>query len=212
MKLCVFSSSIYTEEDVSWIDSLNRFSEKYINQAREKNKKFFINNKDFGLVHHSNELSNDDCFFKFMSFISKRAYEILDEQGYDLNLYSLVIRQLWVQEFSMEGGGYHSLHTHWDGHISGFYFLKCSDKTSFPIFHDPKVGKIMIQLPEKNNSLISDATEKISLKPKPGTFIFFNSYLGHEFPVDHGIEPFRFIHFNIQAVPKQLINNNIKRI
>jgi hypothetical protein len=55
-------------------------------------------------------------------------------------------------------------------------------------------------------------TEKISLKPKPGTFIFFNSYLGHEFPVDHGIEPFRFIHFNIQAVPKQLINNNIKRI
>jgi hypothetical protein len=42
--------------------------------------------------------------------------------------------------------------------------------------------------------------------------IFFNSYLGHEFVVDHGIEPFRFIHFNIQAVPKQLINNDIKRI
>jgi hypothetical protein len=70
----------------------------------------------------------------------------------------------------------------------------------------------MIQLPEKDNTLITDASEKIPFRPKPGTFIFFNSYLGHEFVVDHGIEPFRFIHFNIQAVPKQLINNNIKRI
>ena len=42
--------------------------------------------------------------------------------------------------------------------------------------------------------------------------IFFNSYLQHEFVVDHGIGPFRFIHFNIQAFPKQLINNDIKHI
>jgi hypothetical protein len=26
----------------------------------------------------------------------------------------------------------------------------------------------------------------------------------HEFTVDHGKEPFRFIHFNIQAVPKEM--------
>jgi hypothetical protein len=26
----------------------------------------------------------------------------------------------------------------------------------------------------------------------------------HEFAVDHGKEPFRFIHFNIQAVPKKM--------
>ena len=45
-----------------------------------------------------------------------------------------------------------------------------------------------------------------------GTFMFFNSYLEHEFSVDHGLEPFRFIHFNLQAIPKQLINNDIKRI
>ena len=54
--------------------------------------------------------------------------------------------------------------------------------------------------------------EKIPFNPKPGTFVFFNSYLCHEFVVDHGIEPFRFIHFNIKAIPKQLINNGIKRI
>jgi uncharacterized protein (TIGR02466 family) len=212
MKYSFFSNNAYVEEDVSWLESLNKFSDPYINEAVKNNKKYFINNKDFGLVHHSSFLMNDINFLKFIEFISKRSYSILDEQGYDLKDYSLALRELWVQEFSKEGGGHHSIHTHWNGHMSGFYFLKCSDKTSFPVFHDPRSGKIMIQLPEKDTNKITDASEKISFRPKPGTFVFFNSYLGHEFVVDHGIEPFRFIHFNIQAVPKQLINNDIKRI
>jgi len=212
MKSSFFSSCVYVEEDSSWLSILNKASDNYIEQAKENNKKHFINNKDFGLAHHSQFLTNDVSFFKFIEFISKRSYSILDEQGYDLKDYSLAIRELWVQEFSKEGGGHHSIHTHWNGHVSGFYFLKCSDKTSFPIFHDPRPGKMMIQLPEKDITKITDASEKIPFRPKPGTFVFFNSYLGHEFVVDHGIEPFRFIHFNIQAVPKELINNNIKRI
>ena len=212
MKSLFFSSPVYIEEDISWLESLNKFSDPYIKEAKERNKINFINNKDFGLVHHSEELYNDINFYKFVNFICKRSYLILEEQGYDLTTYSLAVRELWVQEFSKEGGGHHSVHTHWNGHISGFYFLKCSDKTSYPIFHDPRPGKIMIQLPQKNESLITNSSEKINIKPKPGTFVFFNSYLGHEFAVDHGIEPFRFIHFNIQAVSKQLINNDIKRI
>ena len=212
MKSSFFSSCVYVEEDISWLESLNKFSDPHINEATENNKKLFINNKDFALVHHSSDLTNDINFLKFIEFISKRSYSILDEQGYDLKDYSLVLRELWVQEFSKEGGGHHSIHTHWNGHMSGFYFLKCSDKTSFPIFHDPRPGKMMIQLPEKDINKITDASEKIPFRLKPGTFVFFNSYLGHEFVVDHGIEPFRFIHFNIQAVPTQLINNNIQRI
>jgi uncharacterized protein (TIGR02466 family) len=212
MKFSFFSSNIYVEEDPSWLEYLNKASDKYIEQAIENNKKYFINNKDFGFAHHSDTLLNDPIYSKFIEFISKRAYSILDGQGFDLKNYSLAIRELWVQEFSKEGGGYHSPHTHWNGHISGFYFLKCSEKTSYPIFHDPRPGKMMIQLPEKKITQTTDASEKIPFKSRPGTFVFFNSYLGHEFVVDHGIEPFRFIHFNIQAVPKQLINNNIKKI
>ena len=207
-----FSSNFYIEENISWLDSLNKFSDKYIEEAVENNKKLFINNKDFGLAHHSTALTGDVSFLKFIEFISKRSYLILDEQGYDLKDYSLALTELWVQEFSKDGGGNHNTHVHSNSHISGFYFLKCSDKTSYPVFHDPRPGKLMNQLPEKNKNEITEASEKIDFHPKPGTFIFFNSYVGHEFVVDHGIEPFRFIHFNIQAVPKQLINNDIKRI
>jgi uncharacterized protein (TIGR02466 family) len=212
MKYLFFSSGVYIEEDNSWLESLNKLSDPYINEAVENNKKYFINNKDFGFAHHSSDLMNDINFLKFIQFVSKKSYSFLDEQGYDLKDYSLAIRELWVQEFSKEGGGHHSIHTHSNGHMSGFYFLKCSNKTSFPIFHDPRPGKMMIQLPQKDINKITEASEKINFKPKPGTLVFFNSYLGHEFVVDHGIEPFRFIHFNIQAVPKQLINNDIKRI
>jgi uncharacterized protein (TIGR02466 family) len=212
MKSVFFPSSIYIEEDISWLDDLNSLSNQYIKDAKEFSKKILNYDKDFGLAHHSNQLMNDNNFLKFAQFICKKSYSILDEQGYDLKDYSLVVRELWVQEFSEEGGGNHSLHTHSTGHISGFYFLKCSDKTSIPVFHDPRPGKMMIQLPEKDPTKITEASEKIPCLPKPGTFVFFNSYLGHEFVVDHGIEPFRFIHFNIQAVPRQLISDDIKHI
>ena len=212
MKSSYFINNIYFEKDISFLNDLNKVSDKYINDAVEKNKQYFINNKDFGLVHHSKSLINDASFYTFIEFICKKSYSILDEQGYDLKDYSLAVRELWVQEFSKEGGGNHSVHSHWNGHISGFYFLKCSENTSYPVFHDPRPGKMMIQLPEKNINQNTEASEKIHFNPRPGTFIFFNSYLGHEYPVDHGIEPFRFIHFNIQAFPKQLINNDIKRI
>lgn len=207
-----FITPIYFLEKKEWVDELNKYSDKYIKAAVDENKKYFNNNKDFGFAHHSKPLSNDDDFNDFKKFICINALNILDEQGYDSSLYSLVISELWVQEFSKEGGGNHNSHIHSNSHISGFYFLKCSDKTSCPVFHEPRLNKKMIQLKEKDEKNVSNASEKITIKPKPGLFIFFNSYLEHEFVVDHGIDPFRFIHFNLQAVPKQLINNDIKRI
>jgi len=212
MNIKFFSSNFYIEEDLSWVETLNKLSDNYINRAIENNKKNFIHNKDFGLTHHSESLNKDVNFDKFSNFILKRSFSFLENQGYCLKNYLLVMNDLWVQEFSKEGGGNHNTHIHSNNHVSGFYFLKCSDKTSYPIFHDPRPGKLMNQLPEKNQNKMTDASEKIYFFSKPGVFVFFNSYIGHEFVVDHGIEPFRFIHFNVQAIPKQLINNDIKRI
>ena len=207
-----FSTPIYFLEKKEWIEDLNKFSDKYIEQAIEDNKKFLIDGKDFRNINHSSLLTNDDNFNEFCKFICSNALQILDDQGYNSTLYAMAIPDLWVQEFPRKGGGYHIPHIHSNAHISGFYFLKCSDKTSYPIFHDPRVNKKMIQLRQKNDKNITYASELISGVPTPGLFMFFNSYLEHEFQIDFGLEPFRFIHFNLQAVPKELINNNIKRI
>ena len=54
-------------------------------------------------------------------------------------------------------------------------------------------------LPEKDVSKITSASSSIALKLQPGTFVFFNSYLTHQYALDAGIDPFRFVHFNIQC-------------
>jgi uncharacterized protein (TIGR02466 family) len=206
----IFTTPIYFGEKKEWIEKLNKISDPYILEARKKNK--ILNKKDFVIVNHSNSLIQDINFEEFLNYINSNAFDILNNQGFDLTNYLLATTELWVQEFPSLGGGNHSPHVHWNGHISGFYFLKCSNKTSYPVFHDPRQGRMMNLLPEKDLSQITLASSLINFKPEPGTFIFFNSYLQHEFVVDPGIEPFRFIHFNIQAFPKQLINNDIKHI
>ena len=126
--------------------------------------------------------------------------------GYNLNDYEIHWTEMWVQEFGKDGGGHHEGHIHYDNHISGFYFLKCSDKTSYPIFHDPRLGKCVTQLPLKNESEITFGSQFINYKPQPGTLILFPAFLEHQFSVDLGIEPFRFIHFNLQAIRKMILN------
>jgi uncharacterized protein (TIGR02466 family) len=200
-----FITPIYRENKKDWVEKLNIFSDPYIQSVREKNKSL-NNNNDFGMVHHSESLIQDMYFGEFLNYINSIAFDILNNQGFDLTNYSLVTTDLWVQEFPSLGGGNHSPHTHWNGHVSGFYFLKCSDKTPSPIFHDPRSGRMMNLLPEKNQANITQASSHIFIKPQLGDFIFFNSSLQHEFPVDHGIDTFRFIHFNIQAFPKQILN------
>ena len=78
-----------------------------------------------------------------------------------------------------------------------------------PVFQDPRLAKVMTQLPLKKPEDISFGTDKVHYKPKPGTMIFFPAYLEHQYTVDDGVEPFRFIHFNLQAV-RRMITDTIR--
>ncbi len=63
----------------------------------------------------------------------------------------------------------------------------------------------MTKLPQKNKSDVTLATEAVHYKPKPGTLVLAPAYLVHEYSMDPGLEPFRFIHFNVQAVRNMII-------
>ena len=198
-----FHTPIWSEYKPEFVKSLNKASNKYIKDARKKNKDYIKKHGDFGRSHHSTPLAVDNDFLDFKNYIGGKSWEFLDHQGYDMSEYQTMFSELWVQEFAKKGGGHHSAHIHWNIQVSGFYFLKCSDKTSFPIFHDPRTGARATKLKMKPNLKgVWSGTELIHFKPKPGTLIIFPGYLEHEYAVDHGIEPFRFIHWNIQAVPK----------
>ena len=200
-----FKTPIWSEQKPDFLKSLNKATNKYIKEAKTKDKKIIKDTKDFGTSHHSTPLTLDNDFIDFRNYVGEKSYQFLDSHGYDMKEYQTMFSEMWVQEFSKNGGGHHSAHVHWNQHVSGFYFLKCSDKTSMPVFHEPRTGARATKLKMKQGiKTIENGTDLIHFKPQPGTLIIFPGYLEHEFVVDHGIEPFRFIHWNIQAVPKEM--------
>jgi len=210
-----FSCPIYFMDKPEWVKKLNKASDPYIKKAAKNNKKQidertkkYGNKGDHGMVHHSTSLINDPKFADLQEWIIATANNLLTEQGYDLSGYQIFLTEMWVQEFSKLGGGHHTLHTHWNGHMSGFYFLKASDATSRPVFEDPRPGRLMNLLPEKDKTKITLATSQINYGVRPGRLIFFNSFMPHLYSVDNGYEPFRFIHWNLQAIPKGVVNYN----
>ena len=199
-----FKTPIWIEDKPEFVKSLNQASNKYIKEAKKRNKDHIKKYGDFGMSHHSTPLTMDNKFLDFRNYIGQKSWEFLDWCGFDMQQYTTMFSELWVQEFSKNGGGHHSAHVHWNQHVSGFYFLKCSDKTSYPIFHEPRTGARATKLKMKPGNGVFHGTELVHFKPKPGTLIIFPGYMEHEYAVDFGIEPFRFIHWNIQAVPKEM--------
>jgi uncharacterized protein (TIGR02466 family) len=208
-----FSCPVWFADEPSFVDDLNKASDPYIKMSKKnlkkdinrRNKKFG-NKGDMGNVFHSTSLINDPNFLELQNYVGATAHNLLKEMGFDLTDYQMFTTELWVQEFAKSGGGHHTLHTHWNGHISGFYFLKASEKTSRPLFEDPRPGNVMNLLPQKDPSKITYASHQINYDVKPGRLIFFPSYMPHQYVVDLGYEPFRFIHWNCQAIPKSVLN------
>ena len=208
--ISLFDTLIYQAEipeylsNKDFMDVCNEHTDKAIKNTQQKieerQKKYSAKIKDHGLSYHSeSKLYEDDRFYNFELLIRNTARNILIDQGFDLSNHTLDYTEMWIQKFAYDGGGHQDTHVHWDNHISGFYFIECSDRTSKPIFHDPRSGRMMLNLPIKNHSKLCPAMERQIIKVKPGSLLLFNSWLPHQFSVDDGLDPFRFIHFNIQA-------------
>ena len=207
-----FKCPIWWADEPKFVKKLNKASDKYIKQAQktlkeniDKRNKKFGDKGDMGHVFHSTSLIGDPKFKDLQDYVGATANNLLKEMGFDLKDYTIFITEMWVQEFAKKGGGHHTLHTHWNGHMSGFYFLKASEKTSMPLFEDPRPGNVMNLLPEKDKTKITYATTQINYKVQPGRMIFFPSYMPHQYIVDMGYEPFRFIHWNCQAIPNTVL-------
>ena len=73
-------------------------------------------------------------------------------------------------------------------------------------FYDPGVGNAQYAVTGGKDitSKICFGNDSIHYKVKPGTMILIPGYTPHQYPVDLGLDPFRFIHWNIQAVSSSI--------
>ena len=195
----LFASPIYRGSDKSFLH-LDKDCDKIIDDIKKTNKDKLAKGEIDTLPnsYHSDNLWQHEKFKPFVEFVMQQMWNILYWQGYNLNNKRPMLQECWVQEFPEEGG-FHDIHIHSNNHMSGFYFLQCSEKTSNPHFHDPRPGKMMTDLPMRDNKEINYGTSHLHYPVKPGDFIFFNSYLPHSYSHHKGKEKFRFIHFNMQA-------------
>ena len=196
-----FKCPIYLGKKPEWVKELNKASDPIIARIKksykDKLKKKEINHLPNS--YHSESIWLYPAFKPLAAFILQQSFNILHWQGYQLKDRVPMLTELWVQEFPEEGG-FHDIHVHGNNHISGFYFLKCNEKTSHPVFHDPRPGKTMTDLMMREPGKLNYGSSQMHYKVKPGDFMFFNSYMPHSYVHHKGKEKFRFIHFNMQAV------------
>ena len=64
-----FQTPIWVEQKPEFVKSLDKASNKYIKEARNRNKTHIKNYGDFGLSHHSTPLTRDNNFLDFRDYV-----------------------------------------------------------------------------------------------------------------------------------------------
>jgi hypothetical protein len=99
-----FKTPIYVEGKPEFLKSLNKASDKYIKDAKKKEKEHIKKYGDFGISYCSPTLTIDNNFRDFRDYIGLKSWEFLDSQGFDMQQYTIMFTELCVQEFAKKGG------------------------------------------------------------------------------------------------------------
>jgi uncharacterized protein (TIGR02466 family) len=98
---------------------------------------------------------------------------------YDVHAKRLVLDSLWINV--MEQGGVHAAHIHPHSVISGTYYVSVPKGAAAIRFEDPRLPMMMAAPPKKEGAARDNRTF-VSLTPKPGTVLLWESFLRHDVP------------------------------
>lgn len=187
----LFPCAVYSVDCSKFLDTVNQVSEEYLQQSHNQREM----NEIYPLMMSDN-FSNDPRMKEFCEFVGASAWNILNDQGYDMNPYAVVFDSMWTQEHHKQSSMEQHVHGY-GSQLIGFYFLEVPTNSSRVVFHDPRAGKVIANLPEKNMSAATYASQMINFEPKPGMLFITNSWLPHSFTRNSSEKPLKFVHFNI---------------
>lgn len=188
-----FPCPIYLIERPDFLNIVNEVSKESLLQQHEERKL-----DDIYPVMMSGNYFADPRLTKFTEFVGATAWNILAEQGYFMQDKVVSFMEMWTQEHHKHSSM--DQHTHGYGsQIVGFYFLEAPENSSRVVFHDPRMGKVQIDLPESEPNNATIASKMINFEPKPGLMIFANAWLAHSFTKHAADKPIKFVHFNLSV-------------
>jgi len=186
-----FPCPIYTVERPDFLLSVNEVSEEALNESRKTQQ---VN--DIYPVLMSGNYFADPRIASFSQFIADTVWGILKDQGYNMLGLQTSFMEMWTQEHHKMSGMEQHVHG-FGSQIVGFYFLEAPEGSSRVVFHDPRPGKVQINLFEQDASQATVASQMINYEPKPGLMVFSNAWLPHSFTRHTADKPIKFVHFNL---------------
>jgi len=146
-------------------------------------------------------LAHNPVFFNFKKNLETLAIAVSENDGYDVARYEFKANSIWGQKVAPPA--HHYLHVHGNSIFSGFYILKVKGNCPYPVFSDPRPGKLMGDLAAPLHSDVKPSTQYIHFNNlEPGTLLFFNSWLPHQFIGGENESEVQFLHFVITAIEK----------
>jgi uncharacterized protein (TIGR02466 family) len=192
-----FPCPIYLIERPDFLKVVNTVSEEALAVAKKEQT---LN--EIYPVHMTGSYFADPRMAGFSEFVGATAWNILNEQGYAMQDKAVQFTEMWTQEHHKHSAMDAHVHGH-GSQIVGFYFLETPEGGSNVVFHDPRAGKVQIDLPEQDTSAATPASKMINFTPKPGMMIFANSWLMHSFTRHAADLPIKFVHFNLTVISQQ---------
>jgi hypothetical protein len=190
-----FPTGVYWIEKPEFLDTAKFVSKEYLNTAKKNKPKDKLMDKLFPVVM-SESFSGDDRVRDLVMYIAQTSWNILSEQGHNMQNQEVFIMDFWAQEHHMRSANEEHVHG-FGAQITGFYILEAPEGSSHISIHDPRPAKKQINLPEQDMSRITPASLAANYIPKEGNLYFMNTWLPHGF-TRHGSEkPLKFIHFNL---------------
>lgn len=186
-----FACPVYIIDRPDFLAAVQEVSEESLKTAHAQHQ---VN--DIYPAMMTGTFHNDPRVKAFAEYVAMTAWNILDDQGYAMQHFNTFFESMWTQEHHKQSSM--EQHIHGGGvQIVGFYFLEVPEGSSRVVFHDPRPGKVMGDLPQKDTSQATPASQMINFEAKPGRLIFSNAWLPHSFTRHAGEAPLKFIHFNL---------------
>ena len=187
-----FVSPVYMVKKPEFLPTVSAVSQQYITRSRARKR-----NKN-PVVVMSASYMHEPQMAEFAKYVSQTAWNILSAQGYRMEDMVTFSTEMWTQEHNYLS----NMETHVHGHnvqINAFYFLDVPQGSCKMVIHDPRPGKVILNLHPQDSRNVSQASHQVVFTPEPGLLVLANSWLPHSFTKNFSKEPMRFVHMNLSV-------------
>lgn len=142
---------------------------------------------DNGYKGYTSYASLDDLAWRSPAFqdliaaIDPHVVEFARIADMDIGKRQLVVDSIWINV--LEPGGHHAAHIHPNSVVSGTYYVEVPDRASAIRFEDPRLP-MMMAAPPRRQRAAREAQTFVSMAPKSGSLLLWESWLRHEVPVN----------------------------